>query len=413
VILRALMLKEWRILLRDAHALAVLFLMPALFLLLMAMAMANINLDRQPPLDLLLEMPADDADSRFFQRALAAQLQTRSFAVSAPAADGQMQTTTLGLDATDAGEPLRVRLPADFSARLLENDPPAVSLVFPARSDAASRQQLRGAVQVALAQTRLMAFLLDSGELAEDSSEAERLALVSQRTANRIDEQELLASGDLAQRANASQHNVPAWLIFGMFFVMLPMANGFQREQANGTLLRLRCMGLGLGPLALGKLPPYFAINLIQFALLLGIGVWALPLLGVPGLSLPGSPLAYALLALCLTLATCSLGLAIAALARSTEQALLLSGGLNIILAAIGGIMVPKGVMPETMRQLAEISPMSWALDAFLTLLVGQGGIADILPYCLRLLLFAAAASSLGLFLFHRRLRETQWTTHY
>lgn len=412
MILRALMLKEWRILLRDVHALAVLFLMPALFLLLMAMAMANINLDRQPPLDLLLEMPADDADSRFFQRALAAQLQTRSFSVSAPAADGESQTTTLH-NKPGAGEPLRVRLPQGFSQRLLENDPPAVSLVFPARTDAASRQQLRGAVQVALAQTRLMAFLLDSGELAEDSSTAERLELVARRTANRIDEQELLASGDLAQRANASQHNVPAWLIFGMFFVMLPMANSFQREQANGTLLRLRCMGLGLGPLALGKLPPYFAINLIQFGLLLGIGVWALPLLGVPGLNLPGSPLAYALLALCLTLATCSLGLAIAALARSTEQALLLSGGLNIILAAIGGIMVPKGVMPESMRQLAEISPMSWALDAFLTLLVGQGGIADILPYCLRLLLFAAVASSLGLFLFHRRLRETQWTTHY
>ncbi len=413
MILRALMLKEWRILLRDAHALAVLFLMPALFLLLMAMAMANINLDRQPPLDLTLQLPADDADSRFFQRALAAQLKTRSFTVIAPDANGSAQASTLQLDGTAVGEPLQVRLPDDFSAGLLDSEPAEVTLIFPARTDAASRQQLRGAVQIALAQTRLMAFLLDSGELDEDSSAQERLELVSKRTANRIVEQELLASGDLAQRANATQHNVPAWLIFGMFFVMLPMANGFQREQANGTLLRLRCMGLGLGPLALGKLPPYFAINLLQFALLLGIGVWVLPLLGVPGLSLPGNPLAYALLALCLTLATCSLGLAIAAIARSTEQALLLSGGLNIILAAIGGIMVPKGVMPETMRQLAEVSPMSWALDAFLTLLVGQGGIADILPYCLRLLLFAAVASSLGLFLFHRRLRETQWTTHY
>jgi ABC-2 type transport system permease protein len=75
--------------------------------------------------------------------------------------------------------------------------------------------------------------------------------------------------------------------------------------------------------------------------------------------------------------------------------------------------MVPKSVMPEAMRQLAEISPMSWALDAFLTLLVGHGSLADIAPYCARLLLFAALLGGGGLLLFTRRVRQTQWTTHY
>ncbi|MES2817755.1 MAG: ABC transporter permease [Pseudomonadota bacterium] len=405
----ALMLKEWRILLRDKHALAVLFVMPALFLLLMAMAMANINQDRPAPLDIQLDMPADDSDSRFFQRALAAQLTTRSFSVRMPDAQGVMTVTG---DSVPAAAPPRVELPTGFSEQLLDDAPAAVRLVFPPRTDGVSRQRLRGAVEVALAQTRLMAFLLDSGELDAASSLDERLQLVRQRTRSHIEEQELLASGDLAGRANATQQNVPAWLIFGMFFVMLPMANSFQREQQNGTLLRLRCLRLGLPTLALSKLPAYFAINLLQFVLLLAIGVWGLPQMGLPALELPGSALAYWLLAACLGLTTCSLGLAMAALARSTEQALLLSGGLNIILAAIGGIMVPKSVMPDAMRQLAELSPMSWALDAFLTLLVGQGSLADIAPYCARLLLFAAIACILGLILFHRRLSESQWTTH-
>lgn len=163
----------------------------------------------------------------------------------------------------------------------------------------------------------------------------------------------------------------------------------------------------------LSKLLPYLAINLLQFALLLAIGVYALPLLGLSGLSLPGSPLPYVLLALSLSLAACSLGLLLAALARSGEQALLLGGGLNIILAAIGGIMVPKSVMPEAMSQLAEISPMSWALDAFLNLLVGQGTLADIAPDCARLLLFAILLGGAGLYLFRKRVQQTQWTTHY
>ena len=76
-----------------------------------------------------------------------------------------------------------------------------------------------------------------------------------------------------------------------------------------------------------------------------------------------------------------------------------------------GGIMVPKSVMPEAMARLAEVSPMSWALDAFLVLLVGQGSLSDVAPYCARLLLFAAIVGALALFLFLKRMNDTQWTT--
>jgi ABC-2 type transport system permease protein len=408
--LRALMLKEWRVLLRDRHALAVLFIMPTLFLLLMAMAMANINLDRPPQVELQLKISRDSDSARFFEQALIAQLPLR--ALSVERADGASAAADADLPAA-GDEAMRLSLPDDFDERLLQSPPASLQLVAPAHSGQAQREAMRSATQIAMAQTRLMASLVDSGELDADSPLDERLTLIRQRTDNPLDERVELASGDLARSANATQHNVPAWLIFGMFFVMLPMANSFQREQQNGTLLRLRCLGIGLLPMALGKLPAYLLINLLQFCLLLGIGVWGLPLLGLPALELTGAALGYPLLALCLALATCSLGLAIAAIARSTEQALLLSGGLNIILAALGGIMVPKYVMPDAMRQLAELSPMSWALDGFLSLLVSQGGLAEVAPYCLRLLLFAVVCAGIGLALFHRRLRETQWTTLY
>jgi ABC-2 type transport system permease protein len=287
-----------------------------------------------------------------------------------------------------------------------------LSLAFDAQTDLLTRQRLRAAALTALGQTRLHAYLLDSGELDPELPLERRLGLIQKRTENHIQEQEVLASGDYGKQANASQHNVPAWLIFGMFFVMLPMASSFQREQQSGTLLRFQCLRLNHATLALSKLLPYFAINLVQFALLLNLGR-LLPHLGLAPLTLSGSFASYLLLAVSLALAACSLGLLIASLARSSEQALMLSGGLNIILAAIGGIMVPKSLMPDGMRLLAEVSPMSWALDAFLTLLVGQGQITDIAPYCARLLVFAACCVLLGLFLFRRRLSEIQWTTHF
>jgi ABC-2 type transport system permease protein len=369
----------------------VLFIMPTLFLVLMAGAMSNYLQDKPPALRLVLQAEPNGSYEQVFRAALQAQL---------PGSELLAQG-----DARSA----RISLPTDFSESLLD-DEQGLALSFPPQLDKLSRQHLRGAVRIALAQTRLLAFLEDSGDLDASLPLAERLALVQQRTQSKVEEHELLASGDLSGRANASQLSVPAWLIFGMFFVALPMAGGFQREQQSGALLRFRALDLSLATLALSKLLPYFAINLVQFALLLAIGVHGLPLLGLQGLSLPGSPAAYALLAINLSLATCGLGLLLAALARSAEQALLLGGGINIILAALGGIMVPKSVMPAAMGQLAEVSPMSWALDAFLTLLVGQGSLADIAPYCFRLLLMAALLGGGGWLLFRRRVQQTQWT---
>ena len=393
--LLALVRKECLLLLRDPHALAVLFIMPILFLVLMAAALSNYLRDQPPPLSLVLEIEQGSEASAFFQNALQEQLPGSHLLASSE-------------------EPLpRISLARNFSETLLETPHIGPTLSFPPRTDGQTRQRLRAALNIALAQTRLLAYLEDSDALDEGMSTEQRWQLIRQRTQSEISERQMLASGELSGKANASQLSVPAWLIFGMFFVALPMAGGFQREQQSGALLRFRALGLSPTTLVLSKLLPYLAINLLQFALLLAIGVYVLPLLGLSGLSLPGSPLAYVLLALSLSLAACSLGLLLAALARSGEQALLLGGGLNIILAAIGGIMVPKSVMPEAMSQLAEISPMSWALDAFLTLLVGQGSLADIAPDCARLLLFALVLGGGGLYLFRKRVQQTQWTTHY
>ncbi|WP_454256386.1 ABC transporter permease [Pseudomonas sp. Marseille-Q8238] len=393
--LRALVRKELILLLRDPHALAVLFLMPTLFLILMAFAMSSYLQNRLPPLHIVLEVSQESAASQLFHDALQAQLPDSEIA-------------------TRSDESLaRVKLAPNFADTLLDVPHQGPDLVFPAQFDNISRERLRSAVRIALAQSRLLAYLEDSDVIDAQMPTAERLELAQARTQSDMKEQDQLASGDLSGRANATQMSVPAWLIFGMFFVMLPMAGSFQREQQSGALLRFRCLGLSLGTLTLSKLLPYLAINLLQFGLLLALGVYGLPLLGPPALELPGGLAAYLLLAISVSMATCSLGLLLAALARSSEQALLLGGGLNIILAAIGGIMVPKSVMPDAMRQLAEVSPMSWALDAFLTLLVGHGSLADIVPYCARLLLFAALLGSIGLLLFHKRVQQTQWTTHY
>lgn len=391
--LLALMCTEWRLAWRDPHAMGVLFIMPALFVLIMAHAMSGVIRTELPPLQLAVAVPVSSPASDFFQAALQAQLP-----------DSQLQAEGSAVDA-------RVRLSDDFDERLLDSPHQGPTLAFAAASDTLQRARIRSAVTLALAQTRLEAFLIDSGLLDEDESLASRLQQVQEQTESRLSEYQILSSGSLAASASAGQLSVPAWLIFGMFFIVLPMSSRLQQEFQSGILLRMRVMRIAPALLLAGKLLPYSLLNLVQFVALLALGYFILPLTGVPALELHGSWHAYALLAVCITLASCSFGLLLSALARSSEQALLLSAGSNLILAAMGGIMVPKSMMPEGMQQLAALSPMGWSLDAFLVLLVGQGATADILPACSRLLLFALVCALSGTFLLHHRLRNTLWTS--
>ncbi len=58
---------------------------------------------------------------------------------------------------------------------------------------------------------------------------------------------------------SAVQQSVPGWLVFGVFFVVVPLSNTFIRERQLGTLRRLRSTNLSRGTVLLGKLIPYFA----------------------------------------------------------------------------------------------------------------------------------------------------------
>jgi ABC-2 type transport system permease protein len=390
VIVAALIRKEVLLLSRDPHALGALLLMPTLFIVLMAFALSAVNQEKLPPIDVSFTSAATNTDTAFFEQALAKQL-----------GEGHLR------DATP--DKTQIHLAADVSESLLDTDARTVQVTYPPAVDTVTRQRLRAIIQTGLAQSRLHAFLLETGDLSAEQPLAERLNDVVQRTQTLLDEREVSDSGKPTEPANASQHSVPAWLIFGMFFVMLPMAHSFQHERQSGALMRLRCLDLDTFTMAFSKLVPYLGLNMLQFVGFLALGTWGLPLLGLPGLSMAGAPLAYAALAISLALAACTLGLAIATLARNAEQALLLSAGINIILAAIGGIMVPKSVMPDAMRHVAELSPMSWALDAFRALLVGHGDLTSVAPFCGRLLLFACIVGTFAIVLFRRRLRDMQW----
>ena len=135
---------------------------------------------------------------------------------------------------------------------------------------------------------------------------------------------------------------------------------------------------------------PYFLVNLIQAAIMIGIGMYAVPLLGGTALTPGRSPAGLLLVAASVSLSAIAVALLIASIARTTEQATTMGGLLNILFGAVGGIMIPKFVMPDFMQRLSGLSPMSWGLEGFLDIFLREGNIRDVLPESLMLLALGA-----------------------
>jgi ABC-2 type transport system permease protein len=178
----------------------------------------------------------------------------------------------------------------------------------------------------------------------------------------------------------AVQQTVPAWLIFGMFFVVIPIAGVLIQERNEGTLARLATLRVPPAAILGGKLLAFIALNWVQLVFMLLVGRWLVPLLGGDALSLAVHPGWFALMVLATSAAAVGLALLIASFTRNFEHAAALGGGLNVVLAAIAGVMVPRVLMPPGMQTVSAWSPMGWALDGMQSVFLGAPTPDVVLP---------------------------------
>jgi ABC-2 type transport system permease protein len=205
-----------------------------------------------------------------------------------------------------------------------------------------------------------------------------------------------IASPQVAEAAhhplpNATQHNVPAWSLFGIFFIVLPMAGTFIKERHSGVALRLRSLPVSYTTLMAGKVGAYLLVCLGQLALIVSIGRWILPLCGAPAFTLDAAPLALGIVTASVILAATGYGVFLGTVVRSYEQAAMVGPISIVIAAAVGGIMVPVYAMPEALQRISLASPLAWGLNAFIELFVRRGEMADVTPEAAALSGFALA----------------------
>ena len=192
---------------------------------------------------------------------------------------------------------------------------------------------------------------------------------------------------------NPVQQNVPAWALFGMFFTAIPIAGSILQERNSGIWIRL--MALPVSPLVLfaGKAVAYMAICLCQFLLIALIGAYLFPLLGLPAFTVSMNLPTVLLTVLFSSLAACGYGIFLGMVCTSYEQASTVGATSVVAAAAIGGVMVPVYAMPHMMQRLSIISPLNWGLTAFQDLLLRGYPLSAILDDLGRLLLFFAVTA--------------------
>lgn len=373
----ACLVKESRLISRDLHGLALLFLLPLAFILVMSLALQD-AFDARAGRGLAVLVQNSDGGEM-----------AQQIADALVASDAYAATAASGLDRGALTELARrgdvafaVEIGAGFDAWLASGDGEPVTIVVGPAVDQRSALIFTNVIRRSLAVARMTQIMTELGHEPEGAVVPEINVVHSYGETRR-------------GQPSAVQQNVPAWLVFAVFFIAIPFSNTFIRERQLGTFRRLRTIAVSPLTQLLGKLGPHFVINQLQVATMLAVGVFVVPLLGGDALELNGSPAALVLLAVALSLAALGLALLIAVLAHTTEQATMASGLGNIVLAAVGGIMVPAFVMPTAMQSIAQLSPMAWGLDGFLVLLLHDGGIADIAPQLLKLAGFGA--TTLGL----------------
>jgi ABC-2 type transport system permease protein len=186
---------------------------------------------------------------------------------------------------------------------------------------------------------------------------------------------------------NATQHNVPAWTIFAMFFVIMSLGGSVVKEKVSGSFIRLKTLPTNYIVAIVSKQIAYLGVTILQAAVIFSIGIWLFPLMNLPALNLPSDMLALVIVTIISGWCAVSYAICIGVFAETQEQVNGFGAISIVILSAIGGLMVPSFAMQGFFKNAANLSPMHWCLEAYYTLFLEDGKLKDVMNYIIPLLI--------------------------
>jgi ABC-2 type transport system permease protein len=378
---RVMLLDLWR----DRPALVMTFVLPSVVFLIFSAVFSGAT-----GLDLKLKVAvADTAHTPTSQRLVTALLADKDLRAERAAPQ------------TEAAVQAAVRAGRDDAGVLVRADPaaagtPLLILADPSRAVAAplTEARIREVLQRATPDVLITRTVRDlapaTGPLTEDqqdnlafaSDEAAHDPGKAPKTAPLFDRLDVV--GAKKGGANIAYYAGAVTILFSLF-AATHGALTLVDERRSGIADRILAGPAGMGPVVTGKLLFLIAQAAAQAALIFATAqiVYGIAVTEHFGLWLVTTAAT--------ALASAGLSLGLVALCRTREQAQMLSTFVILILAAVGGSMVPRFLMPPWLQAVGWWTPHAWVIDAYQGLLWRDAGPGELYKSWIVLTLIGAA----------------------
>ena len=274
---KAMLIKEFLLVSRDKHALAALFVMPAVFILIMSLALKDVfNEDKA-----LIEYAVVDRDNSLESYSVISKLRANKLM-------NEHNISDKFATPKEEGVQFIVVIPEGFKSQFSQNEANNSALQIEVASDIGQSHLMLFKTQIlsSVMQVRLDAINLATEMQSGMRGEKSAIKKIEFDEAGIMNIHYAALSED--EKPTSTQQSVPSWIVFGLFFVIIPMSTIFINERKQNTLMRLSTMNVSLPVLFGGKIIPYMLINQLQVWVMIAVGMFVVPLFGAAPLTIGG-----------------------------------------------------------------------------------------------------------------------------
>jgi len=194
--------------------------------------------------------------------------------------------------------------------------------------------------------------------------------------------------------------SVAGTAILMLLFGVAGVGTSILEEKENGTINRLLISPLKGSTILYGKMLFAFFISILQLTVMFFFA-WLVFNMDL-GVNIP----AFILMIIATAFAVSSLGIFLAAIAKTRQQALSLSTIIILVMSALGGSMIPLFIMPSFLQKLAVLSVNYWGIQGFYDVFWRALPLKAILPKILVLTGIGVMMTLVSIRLFKKRIMK-------
>jgi ABC-2 type transport system permease protein len=386
--------KEILILIRDVPGLLILFIMPVLLILVVIVAQENaLKASRESKSEILFVDNSHSSASKEIEQSL---INSEFFSLI-------KEYRGQSIDENTASE-LISESNYQFGIILRENDSAIHILIDPTLQET-YKNSLTGSLNYIIRGAQSRVAIESSLKTMAPGMEESMNIMIKTAIDQMAPVREVYPSkNDATLKPTLLQNSIPGFILFAMFFIVIPLSGSMINEKNEGSFYRLKTLPVHISILLSSKVILYLVVCLIQFLLMIMVGLWLLPVLfGYTSFYFGHHYFAIFLTTVATSLAAIGFGLIVGAYSTTHGQSALFGSVMVIILGIISGIFLPIHLFPKPIQVISMFSPIRWGIDNYLDLFIREGDLLNILPNILFLLLFFICALIVSVFIFARQ----------